>query len=111
MFVHYVHKEKNPPAKKLYQSSITIFMAFSMIDHTGAWKNASMAKGVPAKLKYCFRSVVLFEMLIKTNQLSYQDEISLQHLEMTDDEDVDAFDEDEEDDELIEDTDSDSGEM
>lgn len=47
-------------------------MAFSQIDYLGKWKNAKLAKQNPARLKYCFRNIVLYELLKQNNELYFE---------------------------------------
>lgn len=66
--------EAAPKSYEEFKSTITIFTAFSQIDSQGKWKNVRYVKSVPARLKYAFRSIVLYDILLKTNQLNFTDQ-------------------------------------
>ncbi|KAF1797717.1 hypothetical protein FB192DRAFT_1440350 [Mucor lusitanicus] len=57
-----------------YKSSVLVFTAFSMISQSGVWKNVRYVKSVPARLKYMFRSIVLYQLLLDNNGLVFVDE-------------------------------------
>ena len=65
--------EEAPAINERCKSSILTFMAFSQIDQWGAWKNVQYVKGVPAKLKYLFRSIILYQLLLDNNGLVFDD--------------------------------------
>ncbi|KAF1805989.1 hypothetical protein FB192DRAFT_1444744 [Mucor lusitanicus] len=56
-----------------YKSSVLVFMAFSMISQSGVWKNVRYVKSVPARLKYMFQSIVLYQLLLDNNGLVFDD--------------------------------------
>ncbi|KAK4514159.1 uncharacterized protein ATC70_001746 [Mucor velutinosus] len=87
--------EEAPKANEEFKSTITIFTACSQIDMHGKWKNVRYVKSVPARLKYCFRSIVLYDILLKSNQLNFADQRQAVPTSVEDGEEDDGEDEDE----------------
>lgn len=88
--------EVAPKSHEEFKSTITIFTAFSQIDVCGKWKNDRYVKSVPSRSKYAFHSIVLYDILLKTNQLNFTDQDQSEPADIDEVVDNDVFEEGEE---------------
>ncbi|KAK4513303.1 uncharacterized protein ATC70_011871 [Mucor velutinosus] len=65
--------EQTSPFIHRVKCSILVFTAFSQIEASGCWKNVAYVKSVPARLMYLFRSIILYELLLKNDGLVFDD--------------------------------------
>lgn len=61
---------KNPTGLGRHLSTGTLFMAFSQLKEEGEWKQVALVTQAPARLRYAFRCIIFFEIMLREGSVA-----------------------------------------